>query len=589
MNKLCKVFRLVCFLAILDFSSEFGVRGEGSTLPAILKVLEQSDNVQLQLDILRGLSKAFEGVQSKPMPEGWSQLETVLAESDHSEVRELSEKLALTFGSQRALDSLKRQVIEKGLPATTRQNALKALLGSSERELTPTLFELMGDGEMRRDALRALGRFNDPQIPTRVLAAYNVFNDAEKRDALTTLSGRRAFGEQLLQAVQGGGVSQRDLSAEILRQLKSHKDETIDSLIESVWGTYNKSDADKLNEIARYRNVYRAGGSTPGDASRGRGVYARTCQQCHKLFDVGGAVGPDLTGSNRRDLNYLLENIIDPNAVIPNEYRSSTLETVDGRVITGLVRSRRQESVTIQTQNETMVIPADSIDSLDTDPLSMMPDGLLLNLGDQEVRDLLYYLRGPAQAPLVASESTADLFFNAHNLSNWDGNFDLWRVEGGEIVGKSEGGLKKNEFLASQMIVNDFRLTFEVKLTPNSENSGAQFRSELEPSGSVKGYQADIGEGWWGKLYEEHGRALLWDKAGDQYVRENEWNTYEILAIGSKIKTAVNGSLCVDLDDPKGAKSGIVAFQLHSGGPLEVRFRNLKLEIDPEPVLTTQK
>ena len=138
-----------------------------------------------------------------------------------------------------------------------------------------------------------------------------------------------------------------------------------------------------------------------------------------------------------------------------------------------------------------------------------------------------------------------------------------------------------NEFLRSHLLADDFHLTVKVKLLPNEANSGIQFRSEALPNGEVKGPQADIGAGWWGKLYEEHGRGLLWDKSGEPYVRLGEWNTYEVLAVGSRIRTHINGKLCVDLEDQAGARRGIIAFQIHSGGPTEVRFRDLRLELHP--------
>jgi hypothetical protein len=81
-------------------------------------------------------------------------------------------------------------------------------------------------------------------------------------------------------------------------------------------------------------------------------------------------------------------------------------------------------------------------------------------------------------------------------------------VENGEIVGKTDG-LAKNEFLISELSVGDFRLELDVKLVNNEGNSGIQIRSQPIAGGEMKGYQADIGAGWWGKLYEEHGRALL--------------------------------------------------------------------------------
>jgi hypothetical protein len=205
------------------------------------------------------------------------------------------------------------------------------------------------------------------------------------------------------------------------------------------------------------------------------------------------------------------------------------------------------------------------------------------------VRDLIYYLGRPGQVPLLATPDTVAYFFNGKDLAGWDGDTELWKVENGEIVGTSRTGLKHNEFLKSQMVFGDFRLVCEVKLTPNKENSGIQFRSEPLPNGEVKGYQADVGAGWWGKLYEEEGRALLWDKSGEQFVNRGGWNKYEILAVGNHIQTAINGNACVDLKDPKGATQGIIAFQLHSGGPMEVRYKNFEVEVNPKGGLKTVK
>ena len=150
--------------------------------------------------------------------------------------------------------------------------------------------------------------------------------------------------------------------------------------------------------------------------------------------------------------------------------------------------------------------------------MSMMPDDQLKTMKEEEVRALFAYLQSPVQTPLLATAENVKDFFNGKDLTGWDGDPKLWTVEKGEIVGKSPG-LKKNEFLRSQMIAGDFRLTLKVRLTPNKENSGVQFHSELLPGGEVKGPQADVGAGWWGKLYEEHGRGLLWDRSGEVHVK----------------------------------------------------------------------
>jgi hypothetical protein len=190
---------------------------------------------------------------------------------------------------------------------------------------------------------------------------------------------------------------------------------------------------------------------------------------------------------------------------------------------------------------------------------------------------------------MLATKDNLDLFYNGKNLDGWSGTKGNWKVENGELIGTSPA-LKKNEWLVAPLAVGDFRLIVEVKLAPNAGNSGIQFRSSAEPNGEVKGYQADVGVGWWGKLYEEHGRALLWKENSDQHVKKDDWNTYEIVAVGSHIKTAINGQTCVDMEDTAGARQGIIAFQLHSGNiPFEVRLRKFQLELNPKAELKTVK
>jgi putative heme-binding domain-containing protein len=133
-------------------------------------------------------------------------------------------------------------------------------------------------------------------------------------------------------------------------------------------------------------------------------VFNRVCAQCHHLFDFGGAVGPDITGANRADLDYLLQNILYPNAVIPNEYRAATLEARDGRVITGIIKSQSATAYSVQTVTELVSVQKSEIAKVEQSDVSMMPEGLVATLPDQEFRDLLYYLSRPGQVPLPAGK-----------------------------------------------------------------------------------------------------------------------------------------------------------------------------------------
>jgi putative heme-binding domain-containing protein len=579
------IFRLLVLIVALGFAFE-GRAQNDQALTAVVQVLGENDDVQFQLDVLRGMSEGLKGRRGVKMPQGWEEVAAKLSKSSNAEVRELARSLSLTFGSASAMSALRATLTDVNADPAARRNALESLVQARDPNLPPILQKLLSDPAIRAAAVRGLAAYEDPKSAEMLLNAYNSLNQSEKKDALNTLVSRGSYAKALLSAVANKSIPARDLSADIVRQLRNFKDPEINQQVEKLWGVARDTEADKLKEIAKYKSMINI--EPAGDPSRGRAVFARVCMQCHTLFGEGGKVGPDITGSNRGDLDYILQNVVDPNAVIPNDYRTSNLETKDDRVITGIVTKQDENAVTIITANETVIVPRGDVKSLQQGEISMMPEGLLQALNSGEVRDLVAYLRSPGQVPMAATPDNVLTFFNGKDLTGWEGNTNLWSVQDGEIVGKSSG-LKNNEFLKNALLLADFRLVLSVKLTPNKENSGIQFRSEVDPNGTVKGYQADVGAGWWGKLYEEHGRALLWDKSGEAHVKAEDWNTYEIVAVGSKIRTAINGNVCVDLDDPKGARRGIIAFQLHSGGPMEVRFKDLKLELDPKFDLSTVK
>jgi putative membrane-bound dehydrogenase-like protein len=531
---------------------------------------------------LRGINEALKGRRQVAMPAGWDTVFAKVMQSRDAEVRSQALSLAVTFGDPKAFAELRYVLQSATADFGQRQNALSALLGAKDKELPPVLRKLIGEPALRAAAIRGLALYDDPDAPKVLLGVYGSLNSAEKRDVLNTLAARAGYAKALLEAMAAKQVPAADVSAEVVRQLRNLKDADLEKRIGEVWGTVRITPADRLKLIAQYRKMLTAPYQGAPDLALGRAMFVKTCSQCHTLFGVGGKVGPDITGSNRINLDYLLENILDPSAVIPKDYAATKVELTDGRVVTGIVKAQDGTAVTVVTANETLVIPRSEIDSLKPSELSMMPDDLLKPLGDREIRSLVAYLQSPQQAPILATEENAKDFFNGKDLAGWDGDPKLWSVENGEIVGKSPG-IKRNEFLKSHMAADDFRLTLKVKLVPNKENSGVQFRSEALPDGEMKGYQADIGEGWWGKLYEENGRAVLSDnKSGERVVKKDEWNDYEIIAVGNHIKTFLNGKSCVDLDDSKGAKRGIFALQIHAGGPMEVRFKDIKLEVNPK-------
>jgi len=367
-------------------------------LPALVQVLGTSDDPQFQLDILKGMSDGLTGRRNVPMPAGWEDIAAKLSKSQDARVRGLVQSLSVTFGSSSALNSFRQTLLDSKANAKTRQAALDSLLAAKDPALASSLQQLLKDPAVRAGALRGLAAYDDAKTPAAILEIYPTLTAAEKKDALNTFVSRAAFSKPLLAAVAAGTVPTKDLTADVVRQLRNFKDADLNAQVTKLWGAVRESDADKLKEIGRYKQMLMS--RPAGEPKKGRAVFARVCQQCHTLFDAGGKVGPDITGSNRGDLDYILQNVVDPNAVIPNEYRTWNLETKDDRVITGIATKQEDNAVTIVTANETVVVPRNEIASLQQGELSMMPEGLLQALNDDEVCALIAYLKQPAQVPL---------------------------------------------------------------------------------------------------------------------------------------------------------------------------------------------
>ena len=149
---------------------------------------------------------------------------------------------------------------------------------------------------------------------------------------------------------------------------------------------------DKAPLIAKYKAILASDNLPPADPDRGRALFGRICTQCHKLFGQGGDVGPDLTGSDRANPDYILENVLDPSASVGKDYTLTTVATSDGRLVAGIVRERSAAALVIQTASERITLPREDVNAIKTSNASMMPEGQLDPLTPQEVRDLFAYL-----------------------------------------------------------------------------------------------------------------------------------------------------------------------------------------------------
>jgi putative heme-binding domain-containing protein len=222
---------------------------------------------------------------------------------------------------------------------------------------------------------------------------------------VATLVSRPAFARALLDQIAAGRIPRSDLSPFHARQILSLGDPALSKRLSEVWGELHATPAERRRRIDDLKKTLNGAALAEGNPSQGRVVYQRVCGSCHKLYGEGGEVGPDLTGSGRGNLDYLLENLVDPSAAVSADFRMVAVAMSDGRILNGLIKRQSARTLTLQTQIEAITLDRSEIEEIRPSSSSLMPDGLLDTLSPTEVRDLLAYLTYPAQVPLPSAET----------------------------------------------------------------------------------------------------------------------------------------------------------------------------------------
>ncbi len=387
--------------------------GSGSTesLALVLKAAARVGDSQRRLALLDGIAEARRGRRLAKPPEGWSQVAKTLDADPNLRVRFIARSLGASFSDPASIRALRAFVIDPKA-GDLRKASLGLLVQLKDPELPTVLRDLVENGQAAADAplrgaaVRGLAAFVDPGADRMLVRVYPRLSSAEKRDVLGTLAARTASARLLLEAIQAGSIPRADFTAELARQVANLGEPGLESLLSKVWGTVRKSSAERLQTIARFKALLARKPTRTPDPVLGRAVFAKICQQCHTLFGEGGKIGPDITGSNRADRDYLLSNVLDPSAVVGKEYQAQVLALADGRVLTGLIKAEDDAVVTLATATETITIPRADIENRKASDQSMMPDDLWKPLSEHEIRSLVEYLASPRQVPLPSARTT---------------------------------------------------------------------------------------------------------------------------------------------------------------------------------------
>jgi len=369
----------------------------------LLKLVSENQDAEFQRDVLRGIFEGLQGRRSVPRPAGWSEIYRSLEKSPDAEVRRRATALALLFGDQEVRAAQRTLLSAKEANLDARREALQLLSQAQDAELPQLCRPLLESAELRIEALRALAAYAQPETAELILAAYASWPEDARQEALATLAARLDTARKLLSAVAAKRIPRADLSPVLVRQLLAHNNPALKKEVEEVWGTLRPASQEKVMQMSVYRGQLTPRVLEQADRGHGRLLYQKHCASCHRLFDEGGKIGPDLTGAKRTELDYWLENLLDPSAVVPRDYQLSVVILNSGRVLTGVVAEEFERSLTLQTATERIVLPLDEIDQREKTKQSLMPEGLLRPLSAEEVRDLFGYLAGPGQVALPAT------------------------------------------------------------------------------------------------------------------------------------------------------------------------------------------
>jgi putative heme-binding domain-containing protein len=261
--------------------------------------------------------------------------------------------------------------------------ALDAILGRFSDSSVP----------VRAAALQAASGYADAKVADRIVSAYQSSMDSStglRPQAVRVLVSRPHWAVRLIDEIDALRIAPEMVTPDMVVQMRGHDSPELQADIDRLWGNVRPTATEKQAEIERLRELVARGG---GDLRDGRKVFGEHCGKCHKLFGEGGAVGPDLTGYERTNFDFLALAIVDPSAAIREEYQTYQIRTVDGQLLSGLLIDRNERAVTLRTaEGETLQINRGRIEDLQASDVSLMPENLLEPLSDAEVQSLMRYV-----------------------------------------------------------------------------------------------------------------------------------------------------------------------------------------------------
>lgn len=372
----------------------YAMAGGEANFATAAKLLETAPDDDAKKRLMTGLQLAFQGAPIPQLPDALTkQMDEYSKNAGENDL-----VLAIQRGDKVALKKALGVVASSASDPVERIELAKAFGEAGDKTVVPTLLRLLSldqQSTLKRVALQSLANFDDPSIPKTILGRMGSTLPAEhgvQSTGLRVVAGRVEWAHELLKYVDKAIVKARNVSPDVVQLLAQHKDPEINSAIAKHWPDMRaKTSEDNQKEIGRLKKIL---GGGKGDADAGRAHFTARCAACHKLFEEGNVVAPDLTGYERQSLDFWLPGIVDPSLEIREGFTNFVATMKDGRIVIGMIASENPQTVTLRdaANQETLLNRAD-MESLVASPVSLMPPGLLGGMSEAELRDFFAYLQ----------------------------------------------------------------------------------------------------------------------------------------------------------------------------------------------------
>lgn len=377
-----------------------------TSLDALLAATKEKP-AEEKYDVVRGVLAGLAGQRKVAPPKEWNTYVASLS-SPPTDVAEALRTIGVVFGDGRALDEVRQLVFDGKTPLDQRRAALEALIEAKPDDLRKVCESLLKVRFLNTTALAGLTRFDDPAIGKQLASNYRSFHQSERAAVIEALVARPSFAGPLLDEMAKGSIPRAELSPFQARQIRGFNDASLTKRLTEVWGELRDSSADKRELMEKVKADLTPANLASANAGAGRELFVKTCASCHRLFGAGGQIGPDLTGANRKNLDYLLENIVDPSAVVNKDFLMTSFTLADGRVVNGIVVSENETTLSVQSAQAKVTLLKSDVEERALSKQSLMPEGALQPLAANQIRNLVKYLMSETQVALPAGATGSE-------------------------------------------------------------------------------------------------------------------------------------------------------------------------------------